>query len=55
MFIAKVAVAEMRQRNNKDTSEQYTPKVNNTKPTKTKSTLHKKMLFKYAVALPPHS
>ena len=55
MFIAKVAVAEMRQRNNKDTSEQYTPKVNNTEPTNTKSTLYKKMLFKYALALPPHS
>ena len=32
-----------------------TPQVNNTKPTKTKSTLHKEMLFKDTVALPPHS
>ena len=42
----------MIQRNDKNTAEQSTSQVNNYKPTKTKSTLHKKILFKYTVALP---
>ena len=45
----------MRHRNNKDISEKSTPQVSNSKPTETKSTLHKKILFKDVVALPPHS
>ena len=45
----------MRQRNDKETSEKSTTYVNNYKPTKTKSILHKKMLFKDAVVLLPHS
>ena len=46
LFIAKVSEAEMRQRNNKDTAEQSTPRFNNAKPTKKKSTLHKKYYLK---------
>ena len=42
LFIAKVSGSEMRHINDKDISEQYTPQVNNTKTTKTKSTPHKK-------------
>ena len=38
-----------------DTAKQSTPKFNNAKYTKTKLTLNKKMLFKYSVALLPHS
>ena len=52
LFIAKVAGVEMRQRNNEETAEQSTPKVKNTKPTKTKSILHNNMLFRDAVVLP---
>ena len=55
VYIAKVPGAETRHRNNKDTAEQSTSQVNNAKPTKTKSTLHKKMLFKDKVSLPTHS
>ena len=43
----------MRQINDKDTAEQSTPRVNNGTSTEKKSTLHNKMLFKDAVALPP--
>ena len=45
----------MRQRNDKDIAEQYTPQAKNDKPTKTNSTLHKKMLFIDAVEFPPLS
>ena len=45
----------MIQINDKETDENSTPQVNNVKPTKIKSTLHKKMLFKDAVAILPHS
>ena len=45
----------MRQRNDKDTSKQSTPKVNKDNLTKKKSILQKKMLFKYTVVLPPYS
>ena len=55
MFIAKVARAETRQIIDRYTTEQSTPQFNNTKSTKTKSTLHKKMLFKDAVVIPTHS
>ena len=44
----------MIQRNYKDKAEKFTPQVNNAKSTKTKSKLHKKMLFKDAVSLPTH-
>ena len=50
LFIVKVVGAEIRQ-----IAEKSTLKVNNAKPTKTKSTLHKKIIFKDAVSLPPHS
>ena len=36
-------------------AEQSPPQVNNDTSTKTNSTLHKKMLFKEAVEVPPHS
>ena len=55
MFIAKVSGFEMRHRNDKYIAEQSTPQVNNAKLTKTNSTLYKKILFKDAVALWPHS
>ena len=55
MFVSKVAGAEIRQRNDKDASEKSNPPFNNSKSTKTKSTLDKKMLFKDAVLLAPHS
>ena len=55
LFITKVAGAEMRQRNDKDTAKQFTLEVNTKNPTKTKSTLHKTMIFKYTLALPSHS
>ena len=55
MFVSKVAGDEIRQRNDKDAIEQSTPPFNNSKLTKTKSTLDKKMLFKDAVLLAPHS
>ena len=45
----------MRQRNYKDTYEQSTPQINNSKPTKTNSTPHKKIIFKDVVDLLPHS
>ena len=45
----------MRHRIDIDTSKQSTPQVNNTKSTKTKLTLHKKIVVQDAVALPPHS
>ena len=54
-FITKVAGAEMRQRIDKDMAEQSTPQVNSASPTKLKSLLHKKMLFKYPLIIPPHS
>ena len=46
MFISKVEGAKIRQRYNKDTSEQSIPQYNNAKPTKKKSTLHKKLYLK---------
>ena len=55
MFISKVVVAKMRQRNDNETAEQFTPQVNNAKITKTKSLIHKEMLFKDALVIPPHS
>ena len=39
----------------RDTAEQSTPQVNNATSTKTHSTLHRKIIFKYAVALLSHS
>ena len=45
----------MRQKLDRDTTEQSTPQVNNAKSTKKKLTLHKKMIFKDAVALSTHS
>ena len=54
LFIAKLAWSEMIQRMDKDTAKQSTPQFNNTTSTKTKSNLHNKMPFKYAVTLPPH-
>ena len=44
----------MRQKNNKNTAEQSTPNINKAKPTKKNSTLHKKIVFKDAVAIPPN-
>ena len=55
MFITDISGAEMRQSIDRDTDEQSTPQVNNEIFTKTKSKLRKKILFKYAVALLPHS
>ena len=55
MFTAKAEGSETRQRIDRDKAEQSTPEVSNAKLTKTKLTLHKKILFKYAVVLPPHS
>ena len=54
-LIAKVTGDKIRQRNDKDKAEKYTPQVNNTKPTKTKSIFHKTMMFKDALVLPTHS
>ena len=54
LLIAKVIISETRQRIDRDTAKQSTTKINNATSTKTKSTLHKKMLFEYTVALPPH-
>ena len=51
----KVAGYETRQIIDRDTTKQPTPQVNNAKSTKAKSTLRKKIIFKDAVALPPHS
>ena len=45
----------MRQQNDKGTAEQSTPKVNNTNQINPKSLLHKNMIFKDALLLPPHS
>ena len=45
----------MRQITDRDTAKQSDRQVNNAKSTKKKLTLHKKMLFKDAVALLPHS
>ena len=45
----------MRYINSKYTASQSTPKVNNAKPTKTKSSIQKRMLFKDALALLTHS
>ena len=45
----------MRQKNDKDTAEQATPRTYNAKQTKKKSTIQKNMLFKDTVVLPPHS
>ena len=44
----------MIQRIDIDTSKKPTPQFNKAKSIKTKSTTHNKMLFKDAVALPPH-
>ena len=55
IFIANVTGSEIRQRIDRDTVEQSTPQANNAKFTKKKLTLHKKIFFKYAVALLPHS
>ena len=53
MLIKNVVGAKIRQRINRGTAKQSTPKVNNTTLTKIKLTLHKKILF--AIALLPHS
>ena len=45
----------MRYTNDKDTYETLIPQVNNAKLTKTKSTLHNKIIFKDELTLPPHS
>ena len=45
----------MIQINNKETDNQSTPQGNNVQPTKKKSALQKKIIFKDAVELPPHS
>ena len=56
LFISKAAGDKARQRNDKDIADPLPPaQVNNARSTKTKSTLHKEMIFKYEVALPPHS
>ena len=49
-MVAKVEGAKTRYRNNKDTAEQSTPKFNNAKLTN-----YKKMIFKFAVAVPANS
>ena len=54
LFIVNVVGYRTRQINDKDTAEQSTPQVNNAEPTKKKSTLHSKMLFKGAGVLLPH-
>ena len=50
LFIAKVARVKMRKKIDKDTVEKSIPQVNKSKLNKTSSTLHKKVLFKDAVA-----
>ena len=55
LFITNVSGAEMRHRNDKYISQQSTPQVNKSKPTNTKSTLNKKIIFKDSAALLPHS
>ena len=54
-IIGKVAASETRSIVDRDKSKQSTPQVNDAKLTKTKLTLHHKMLFTDEVALPPHS
>ena len=54
LFIAEVSESEMRHIIDRDIAEQSTPQFNNSQSAKTKSTLHKKIIFQDAVAPPPH-
>ena len=54
-FIANVTGAEIRHIIDRYTVKQSNPQANNAKFTKKKLTLHKKIFFKYSVALLPHS